>query len=123
MRIGKGETIETCLAEYQNMREQLEPLLYTAWYITRSISVILKVWLSPSDEFGRMLKGRLMARLRQESIQAEAVDEAEKYRCPTGWGILGKRGYSPYFLAVSRLHCSIRIFPLSFDVTIHNFHR
>ncbi len=66
-RIGEGEAIETCLAEYENMREQLEPLLYTAL----SVSAIPKV--SPSDDFRRMSKARLMARLRQESSQAAVV--------------------------------------------------
>ena len=66
-RIRQGETIETCLADYPDVREHIEPLLYTAL----SISAIPKV--SPPDDFKRISKARLMMRLRRESIQAEAT--------------------------------------------------
>ncbi|MFQ5997308.1 MAG: FecR domain-containing protein, partial [Dehalococcoidales bacterium] len=64
-QIQSGERIESCLAEYPHLWEQLEPLLTTAW----SISALPKV--SPSDEFRRIAKARLLARIRQESIQAK----------------------------------------------------
>jgi len=66
-KINKGETIETCLAEYPDMQGKLEPLLYTVL----SISAIPKV--SPSVEFRRAAKVRLMSRLRQEARQAAAA--------------------------------------------------
>ncbi len=66
-KINKGETIETCLAEYPDMQGKLEPLLHTAL----SISAIPKV--SPSVEFRRAAKARLMSRLRQEARQAAAA--------------------------------------------------
>ena len=69
-RVNKGEKIETCLAEYPHAREHLEPLLSTA----RSISTLPKV--SPSDEFRRLSKARLLTRIRQESVQDKAAKAA-----------------------------------------------
>ena len=66
-RISGGETVETCLARYARMRGQLEPLLNTALSISAAPKVVA------SDEFRRTSKGRLMARLHQEAVQAEAV--------------------------------------------------
>ena len=63
--ITRGETLETCLAKYLDVREQLEPLLYTA----SLLSNIPKA--SPSQEFIQTSKARLLERLRQESIQVE----------------------------------------------------
>jgi hypothetical protein len=67
-RIEKGETIETCLAECPDVRKQLEPLLYMAL----AISAIPKI--SPSDDFRRMAKARLITRLRQQSVPAKTLD-------------------------------------------------
>ncbi len=78
-RIRKGETVESCLAEYPNLRKQIKPLLDTAL----SISGIPQV--SPSDEFRKTSKARLMARLRQESIQAEAAKSGR--RVPLAGGL------------------------------------
>ena len=75
-RMSKGQTIETCLAEYPNMRRQIEPLLRTAF----SISSIPKV--SPSDEFRTLSKARLMMRLHQESIQTEAAKSSRRASLP-----------------------------------------
>jgi len=66
-RIAKGESIDTCLARYPDLRSSLEPLLAMAL----SISSIPRV--SPSDEFRRVSRARLMARLRQEAIGVEAA--------------------------------------------------
>ncbi|MFC1973892.1 FecR domain-containing protein, partial [Chloroflexota bacterium] len=66
-RIGQGESIETCLAEYPKLREQIEPLLHTA------LSIIDIPKVSPSDDFRRESKARLIARLRQESSQTEVA--------------------------------------------------
>ncbi|MFC1916409.1 FecR domain-containing protein, partial [Chloroflexota bacterium] len=66
-QINKGEKIESCLAQYPQVQEQLEPFLGTV----RAISALPKV--SPSDEFRRLSKVRLLARIRQESIQDKAV--------------------------------------------------
>ncbi len=71
-RISKGETIEACLDEYRHIRGQLEPLLHMALSITDLPKA------SPSDEFKRMSKARLMMRLRQESIQAEAARSSQR---------------------------------------------
>jgi len=70
-KINKGETIETCLAEYPRIRRKLEPLLHSAL----SISAIPKV--SPSAEFKRIAKARLMSRLRQEARQAAAAEREQ----------------------------------------------
>ena len=64
-RIRSGEAVNSCLAGYPNLRQQLVPLLYTAL----SISTIPKV--VPSDDFRKLSKGRLLARLHERSIQAE----------------------------------------------------
>jgi len=66
-RIRRGDSIESCLSECPTMRNQIEPLLHTAL----SISSIPKV--SPSDEFRRISKGRLMIRLRKEPIENETT--------------------------------------------------
>ena len=66
-QVMEGETIETCLAKYPNMREQVEPLLRTAL----SISSIPKV--RPSSEFMRMSKTRLMRLIYQDSIQTKTA--------------------------------------------------
>ena len=67
-RIEKGETIERCLPEYPDVRKQLEPLLYMAL----SISTIPKV--SPSYEFTKTSKARLITRLRQESVPTKVSE-------------------------------------------------
>ncbi len=66
-RIRKGETIEACLAEYPHLRQKLEALLH----ITLSLSAMPRV--SPSDEFRRVSKARVMMRCREEQIKNEAV--------------------------------------------------
>ena len=55
LRVGKGEAIEACVDDYPNLQAKLEPLLS----IAQAIYNIPKV--SPSDEFRRMSKARLMA--------------------------------------------------------------
>jgi len=70
-RIIRGEAVNSCMAEYPKLRQQLVPLLYTAL----SISTIPKV--SPSDDFRKLSKGRLLARLQERSIQAEKSREAK----------------------------------------------
>jgi len=67
-RLIKGETIESCLEEYPNDREQLEPLLNTA----QLISSIPKV--SVSEKYSRVSKARLIARIRRESVQAREAE-------------------------------------------------
>jgi len=56
-QIEKGSSIEACLAEYPDMREELEPLLR----IALSISSIPKV--QPSPEFVTLSKLRLINRI------------------------------------------------------------
>ena len=63
-RIGKGETIEQCLADYPDERGQLKPLLDVAF----SVSAVPRV--TPSDEFKADARTRLTRRLRQEYIEA-----------------------------------------------------
>ncbi|MFH1087608.1 MAG: FecR domain-containing protein [Chloroflexota bacterium] len=60
LRLNKGATIEACLREHPDLRGRLEPLLHTAL----ALSTIPKA--SPSDEFRRVSKARLMARLHRE---------------------------------------------------------
>ena len=69
-RIKKGESVKTCLAEYPHLRQQLVPLLYTGLFIP----AIPKA--SPSDDFRRVSKAHLMARLRERSIEAEKSHQA-----------------------------------------------
>ncbi len=76
VRIKQGEAIETCLAEYSDLRERLEPLLFTAL----SISAVPKI--SPSDDFRRASQARLMARLRRESIQAKTISKYQRRLVP-----------------------------------------
>ena len=71
VRLSKGETIDACLTQYPQLRQQLQSLLYTAV----SVSHIPKV--SPSDEFRKASKLRLMARLRDKSIQARVVKSGQ----------------------------------------------
>ncbi len=66
-RIEKGESIETCLSEYPDMRRELEPLLSTA----HSISSIPKV--QPSPEFVNLSRIQLINRINLESTSAEAI--------------------------------------------------
>jgi len=62
----RGEAVKAyCLAEYRHLLQQLVPLLHTALFI----GTVPKV--SASDEFKKLSKARLMARLQKRSIQAE----------------------------------------------------
>jgi len=70
-RIHDGEAIDTCIAEFPYARQQLGTLLYTAM----SLSVAPKA--SPLDEVRKISKARLMARLREESIQAKVAKSRE----------------------------------------------
>ncbi len=70
-QINKGETIENCLAQYAHLREQIEPLLHTA----QSISTMPKV--VPSEEFRRLSRVRLVARLCQEAVQTQATESSQ----------------------------------------------
>ncbi|MFC2017309.1 FecR domain-containing protein, partial [Chloroflexota bacterium] len=72
LRISSGEIIETCLDEHPNLREQLKPLLS----IAQSISNMPKV--TPSDEFRRVSKNRLMMRIREEPRQAKAIKSSQR---------------------------------------------
>lgn len=75
----KGNKIETILADYPTMREQLTPLLQAAL----SVFIIPKV--SPSDEFRRTSKARLMTRLRKESAQDGSMKDTSlelELTCP-----------------------------------------
>lgn len=71
-RMNRGETLDGCLANHPKMRGQLEPLLRVA----SSVSAIPRV--SPSDEFRRASKARLLARLREESVRAEAAGSGRR---------------------------------------------
>jgi len=70
-RIKKGEAVKACLGEYPPLRQQLVPLLHTAF----SIGAVPKV--TASDDFRKLSKGRLMARLRESCIQAEKSRQAK----------------------------------------------
>jgi len=65
--VNSGESIDTCLAKYADIRQQIEPLLRTALFVSKAPKA------APSEEFRKTYKGRLMARLRQEeALQFEA---------------------------------------------------
>ncbi|MFC1991123.1 FecR domain-containing protein [Chloroflexota bacterium] len=71
-RVEKGESIDACLADYPDMREELEPLLSTAL----SISSIPKV--QPSSEFVNLSRFRLINRINQENARAEAIKPGQR---------------------------------------------
>jgi len=71
-QVEKGSSIEACLSEYPDMREELEPLLH----IALSISSIPKV--QPSPEFVTLSKLRLMNRIKQESVPTKAINSRER---------------------------------------------
>ncbi len=66
-QLHRGENIESCLLQYPQLREQLEPLLKTA----QAVSALPRVL--PSDEFRRASKTRLMARIREDSVSRKTV--------------------------------------------------
>ncbi|MFC2041161.1 FecR domain-containing protein, partial [Chloroflexota bacterium] len=70
-QIRNGQTIEACLAKYPDVREELEPLLDLSCSI-RSLPTIV-----PSNEFIRVSKARLMARIAQEPSQAKAMKSGQ----------------------------------------------
>ncbi|MFC1873890.1 FecR domain-containing protein, partial [Chloroflexota bacterium] len=67
-RIRKGEITEACLVSYPHLRPKLEPLLQIAF----SLSAIPKV--SPSDEYRKISKVRVMMRCREEHVKNEATE-------------------------------------------------
>jgi len=84
-RISQGKTIKNCLAKYPGMQEQIEPLLRTA----RSISTVPRI--SPSEEYIKTSKANLIARLRNEAIQAQPVRYRERITLLDSLGILWQR--------------------------------
>jgi len=74
VRMSKGETADGCLADYANLREQLEPLLSLA-------SSVSAIPMSPSDEFRKASKTRLLAQLRQDAVAPK--NAKSKRRVPT----------------------------------------
>jgi len=70
-RVNGGESIEACLDQYADMREQIEPLLRAGLFISTTPKAV------PSDEFRKTCKGRLMARLRQEALQSETKNTGD----------------------------------------------
>ncbi len=69
-RMSDSSTIEECLSEYADMRSDLEPLLYTALYV----SSIPKA--SASEVFRRASTERLVTRLCEQSSTAAAPQPA-----------------------------------------------
>jgi len=74
-RMSMGETADSCLADYANMREKIEPLLSLA-------SSVAAIPMSPSDEFRKASKTRLLAQLRQDTVWPETAKS--KRRVPAG---------------------------------------
>jgi hypothetical protein len=64
-RIRRGETVEQCLADYPELRPQLESLLRTF----RSVSTVRRV--APSGQFKQAAYTRLMSQIRADSKQPE----------------------------------------------------
>jgi hypothetical protein len=63
-RMGKGESLESCLNDYPHLRSRLWPLLSTAAFV----STVPRV--SPSDEFRVASRARLKVRLLERSGRA-----------------------------------------------------
>jgi hypothetical protein len=66
-RVSEGKAIDVCMAVNPDIRTQLEPLLHTGLYVSTALKA------QPSEEFRRTAKGRLMARLQEETDQAKCV--------------------------------------------------
>jgi len=66
--MSEGESIDACLAQHENDRKQLEPLLNTA------LSVFSLPRIVPSDKFKETAGERLIARLHREANQAKSVE-------------------------------------------------
>jgi len=64
-RTDRGESIDACLSDYTEAREQIEPLLRTA------ISFSSMPEVAPSDSYKKTTKRRLMATLHQETFPAK----------------------------------------------------
>jgi hypothetical protein len=75
-RMREGNSVDICLAANTEMHEQVEPLMYTGQFI----SSLPKV--EPSEEFRRTAKGRLMARLHEETDQAKQIKAEAKPATP-----------------------------------------
>ena len=95
-RITRGEAVKACLDEYPHLHQQLVPLLHTAF----SIKVAPKVL--PSDDMRQLSKGRLMARLRESSMQAAKSLQANpaSNRMTAAWKILERAIAGPARVAV-----------------------
>ncbi|MFC2039314.1 FecR domain-containing protein [Chloroflexota bacterium] len=70
-RISKGETADSCLADYANLRERLDPLLSLA-------SSVSDIPTSPPDEFREASKTRLLAQLRQDTVAPKTANPKQK---------------------------------------------
>lgn len=73
-RISEGKTVDVCVAGNPDMPE-LEHLLYTGLFVNTVPGV------RPSEEFRRTAKGRLMARLHEETNRVKRVEVKAE------WGI------------------------------------
>jgi hypothetical protein len=66
-RIANGEKVETCLADYPDVRSKIEPLLRMASSISATPRVV-------APEAFRIMSGaRLLARIRRETTQSQAA--------------------------------------------------
>jgi len=95
-RITRGEAVTVCLDEYPHLRHQLVPLLHTALSIKTAPKVL------PSDDRRQLLKGRLMARLHESSMQATKSLQANPVssRMTAAWNILERAIAGPARVAV-----------------------
>ena len=99
-RINRGESIEQCLADYPQIRTELEPLLKTVAVLTSVPPV------SISEEYRQTSQAQLMQRLREESVSKnESVRAPTKDRKPTlnwhrAWQSLVFRPLIPVALTV-----------------------
>ena len=73
-RLGRGETLEQCLAAYPGHRTELEPLLKVA----ARLSTLPRV--APSEEYKRASQTRVLERIR-----SDAVRESESSGLFPGW--------------------------------------
>jgi hypothetical protein len=96
-RVRSGEAIQRCIADYPHLRQELEPLLYTALSIYKAPKV------SPSDEFRTSSKTRILAQLREMPIQAQSA-KPRRRAAPSNlmgqiWNRLGERFARPRMTA------------------------
>ena len=84
-RISEGATIDVCMAEHEDMRRELEPLLYTSQFVSNMPKS------QPPEEFRKTARGRLMARIHEEIVQEKARDSKPSLLLPNEMALAAER--------------------------------